>query len=106
MKPENSLDRMLGGAHGVGSATVRAAGIAQARENELTPGAVRVGNYKLVFNLRGDDGQATGGLAVDCNLGWKGPDKAVEEGAKECWRPWNVFWGRQAYAVAVGSGDL
>jgi arylsulfatase A-like enzyme len=44
-------------------------------ENELTPGAVRVGNYKAVFNLRGDDGQATGGLAVDSNLGWKGPDK-------------------------------
>jgi len=44
-------------------------------ENELTPGAVRVGNYKAVFNLRGDDGQATGGLAVDSNLGWKGPEK-------------------------------
>ena len=41
-------------------------------ENELTPGAARVGNYKAVFNLRGDDGQATGGLAVDTNLGWKG----------------------------------
>ncbi len=46
-------------------------------ENELTPGAVRVGNYKAVFNLRGDDGQATGGLAVDSNLGWKGSDKYV-----------------------------
>jgi arylsulfatase A-like enzyme len=46
-------------------------------ENELTPGAVRVGNFKAVFNLRGDDGQATGGLAVDSNLGWKGPDKYV-----------------------------
>lgn len=46
-------------------------------ENELTPGAVRVGHYKAVFNLRGDDGQATGGLAVDTNLGWKGPDKYV-----------------------------
>ena len=44
-------------------------------ENELTPGAVRVGNYKAVFNLRGDNGQATGGLAVDSNLGWKGPEK-------------------------------
>ncbi|MEZ5463024.1 arylsulfatase [Dokdonella sp.] len=44
-------------------------------ENELTPGAARVGNYKAVFNLRGDDGQATGGLAVDSNLGWKGPEK-------------------------------
>jgi arylsulfatase A-like enzyme len=46
-------------------------------ENELTPGAARVGNYKAVFNLRGDDGQATGGLAVDSNLGWKGPEKYV-----------------------------
>ena len=44
-------------------------------ENELTPGATRVGNYKAVFNLRGDNGAATGGLAVDSNLGWKGPDK-------------------------------
>ncbi|MCC6380481.1 MAG: arylsulfatase, partial [Burkholderiales bacterium] len=26
-------------------------------ENELTPGAVRVGNYKACFNLRGDNGQ-------------------------------------------------
>ncbi len=41
-------------------------------ENELSPGAARVGNYKAVFNLRGDDGAQTGGLAVDTNLGWKG----------------------------------
>ena len=41
-------------------------------ENELTPGAVRVNNYKIVFNLRGDNGAQTGGLAVDSNLGWKG----------------------------------
>jgi arylsulfatase len=46
-------------------------------ETELTPGAARVGNYKAVFNLRGDNGQPTGGLAVDANLGWKGPDKYV-----------------------------
>ena len=46
-------------------------------ENELSPGAVRVGNFKAIFNLRGDDGQATGGLAVDSNLGWKGPEKYV-----------------------------
>ena len=46
-------------------------------ENELTPGAVRNGNYKAVFNLRGDNGQTTGGLAVDSNLGWKGADKYV-----------------------------
>ena len=46
-------------------------------EDELLPGAVRVGNYKAVFNLRGDDGAQTGGLAVDTNLGWKGPQKYV-----------------------------
>ena len=46
-------------------------------ENELTPGAARVGNYKAVFNLRGDNGAETGGLAVDTNLGWKGPEKYV-----------------------------
>jgi hypothetical protein len=46
-------------------------------ENELSPGAARVGNYKAVFNLRGDDGSPTGGLAVDTNLGWKGASKYV-----------------------------
>ena len=46
-------------------------------ENELTPGAARVGNYKACFNLRGDDGAKTGGLAVDSNLGWKGPESYV-----------------------------
>ncbi|WP_455274385.1 arylsulfatase [Rhizobium herbae] len=46
-------------------------------ENELTPGAARVGNYKAVFNLRGDNGQATGGLAVDTNMGWKGAESYV-----------------------------
>ena len=46
-------------------------------ENELSPGAARVGNYKAVFNLRGDNGAVTGGLAVDTNLGWKGAQKYV-----------------------------
>jgi len=46
-------------------------------EDELSPGAARVGNYKAVFNLRGDDGALTGGLAVDSNLGWKGADKYI-----------------------------
>jgi len=46
-------------------------------EDELSPGAARVGNYKAVFNLRGDDGAPTGGLAVDSNLGWKGAQKYV-----------------------------
>jgi arylsulfatase A-like enzyme len=46
-------------------------------EDELSPGAARVGQFKYVFNLRGDDGQPTGGLAVDTNLGWKGASKYV-----------------------------
>ncbi|WP_261420984.1 sulfatase-like hydrolase/transferase [Serratia quinivorans] len=46
-------------------------------ENELTPGAARVGHYKAVFNLRGDNGASTGGLAVDSNLGWKGASSYV-----------------------------
>jgi arylsulfatase len=46
-------------------------------EDELSPGALRVGNFKYVFNLRGDDGAQTGALAVDTNLGWKGPSKYV-----------------------------
>jgi arylsulfatase len=46
-------------------------------ENELSPGAVRYHQFKFVFNLRGDDGKPTGGLAVDTNLGWKGPESYV-----------------------------
>ena len=46
-------------------------------ENELSPGAFRYHQFKFTFNLRGDDGQQTGGLAVDSNLGWKGPEKYV-----------------------------
>ena len=30
-------------------------------EDEISPGAVRAGRFKAVFNLRGDDGQQTGG---------------------------------------------
>ncbi|MEI7939792.1 MAG: arylsulfatase [Verrucomicrobiota bacterium] len=46
-------------------------------ENELLPGAVRWHQFKFQFNLRGDDGAHTGGLAVDSNLGWKGAEKYV-----------------------------
>ncbi|MBC2601566.1 arylsulfatase [Puniceicoccus vermicola] len=46
-------------------------------ENELSPGAARVGHLKALYNIRGDDGAVTGGLAVDTNLGWKGPEKYV-----------------------------
>jgi arylsulfatase len=34
-------------------------------------------HFKAVFNLRGDDGQSTGGPAVDSNVGWKGAAKDV-----------------------------
>src|ERR1700732_3495417 len=37
----------------------------------------RRGARRPVFNLRGEDGQPTGGLAVDSNLGWKGAEKYV-----------------------------
>jgi arylsulfatase len=46
-------------------------------EDELSPGAMRVNQFKFVYNLRGDDGAQTGGLAVDTNLGWKGPESYV-----------------------------
>jgi arylsulfatase A-like enzyme len=46
-------------------------------ENELMPGALRYHNYKFQFNLRGDNGAHTGGLAVDSNLGWKGPESYI-----------------------------
>ena len=38
----------------------------------LPPAPCASADYKAVFNLRGDDGVKTGGLAVDSNLGWKG----------------------------------
>jgi hypothetical protein len=56
-------------------------------ENELSPDAVRLGNYKATWNLRGDDGQQTGGLSVDTNLGWKGPEKYVA-GAPQLFDLW------------------
>jgi len=47
------------------------------QEDELSTGAVCVGRFKGVYNLCGDDGATTGGLAVDTNLGWKGATKYV-----------------------------
>jgi arylsulfatase len=45
--------------------------------NELSPGVIRVNTFKYVFNLRGDDGTATGSVSVDTNLGWKCAEKYV-----------------------------
>lgn len=46
-------------------------------ESELSPGAVRVGKYKAVFNLRGDNGAMAGSDAPAPELGWRGPEKYV-----------------------------
>lgn len=56
-------------------------------EDDLTPGAFRWHQFKFVFNLHGDDGAQTGGLAVDSNLGWKGPEKYVA-GAPQIFDLW------------------
>lgn len=72
-------------------------------ENELSPGAVRLGQYKMVFNLRGDGGMATGGLAVDTNLGWKGPEKYVATGPQlfDLWQD-----PQERYDIAISAiGD-
>ena len=46
-------------------------------ETELSPGAVRVGKYKAVFNLRGDNGAMAGADAPAPELGWRGPEKYI-----------------------------
>jgi arylsulfatase A-like enzyme len=56
-------------------------------EDELSPGAFRWQQFNFVFSLRGDDGAQTGGLAVDSNLGWKGPEKYVA-GAPQIFDLW------------------
>ena len=42
-------------------------------EDEISPGAVRVGKFKVVFNLRGDYPP----FSNDNTTGWRGPDKYV-----------------------------
>jgi len=44
-------------------------------EQELSPGAVRVGKYKVTFNLRGDNGAMAGSDGPAPELGWRGPEK-------------------------------
>ncbi len=46
-------------------------------ETELSPGAIRVGKWKAVFNLRGDNGAMAGSDAPAPELGWRGPEKYV-----------------------------
>lgn len=46
-------------------------------EMELSPGAIRVGKWKAVFNLRGDNGAMAGSEAPAPELGWRGAEKYV-----------------------------
>jgi len=44
-------------------------------ETELIPGAIRLDQWKAVFNQRGDVGAIAGSEAPAPELGWRGPDK-------------------------------
>ncbi len=46
-------------------------------ERELSPGAIRVGRLKFVFNMRGDNGAMAGSDAPAPELGWRGAEKYV-----------------------------
>ncbi|WP_281763030.1 arylsulfatase [Pseudodesulfovibrio nedwellii] len=46
-------------------------------ERELSPGAIRVGRLKFVFNMRGDNGAMPGAPHSAPQLGWVGAEKYV-----------------------------
>lgn len=46
-------------------------------ESELSPGAVRVGQFKAVFNTRGDNGALAGSDQPGQQLGWRGDESYV-----------------------------
>jgi arylsulfatase len=46
-------------------------------ERELAPGAIRVGRFKFVFNMRGDNGAQPGAPDSAPQLGWVGAEKYV-----------------------------
>jgi arylsulfatase A-like enzyme len=46
-------------------------------EQELAPGAIRIGPWKAVFNMRGDNGAKAGSDAPAPELGWRGAAKYV-----------------------------
>lgn len=46
-------------------------------ESELSPGAVRVGHFKAVFNTRGDNGALAGSDMPGQQLGWRGDETYV-----------------------------
>lgn len=84
-------------------------------EMELAPGAIRMGRFKVVWNLRGDNGQATGGLAVDTNIGWKGPKSYVAAVPQvfDLWQDpqerYDLFmtnWTEKTWVAASGSAAM
>ena len=46
-------------------------------ESELSPGAVRIGKWKAVFNTRGDNGAMAGSDMPGQQLGWRGDETYV-----------------------------
>jgi len=46
-------------------------------EQELSPGAIRVGKFKAVYNLRGDNGAMAGSDMPGQQLGWRGAESYV-----------------------------
>ena len=81
----------------------------------MSPGAARAGHYKAVFNLRGDNGPPTGGLAVDTNLGWKGPEKYVATAPQvfDLWQDpqerYDIFmtnWTERTWVMITISDDI
>ena len=54
-------------------------------ENELSPGAVRVGPWKAVFNIRGENGARAGSEAPAAELGWRGAEKYIVTGRENTW---------------------
>ena len=46
-------------------------------ESELAPGAIRVGKFKAVYNLRGDNGAMAGSDMPGQQLGWRGAEQYV-----------------------------
>ena len=51
-------------------------------ETELAPGAIRIGPWRAVFNLRGDGSAEAGGDGPSPELGWRGPEKQAARRAR------------------------
>ena len=84
-------------------------------ESELAPGAIRMGKFKITYNLRGDGGKQMGGLAVDTNQGWKGPVSYVATIPQvyDLWQDpqerYDIFmtnWTEKTWVAAVAQVEL